>query len=329
MSAPRVLITTVPFGQHSPVALDRLRAEGLEFVINPIGRRLKEDELAEMIGGFDLLIAGTEPITARVLARADRLRLISRVGIGLDSVDLIAARERGVHVSYTPEAPAPAVAELTLGLMLALLRHIAPADRSVRGGEWHRLMGRRLDGLTVGVLGVGRVGSRVIRMIRAAFPSTVILAHDRSPHPALASELGVRWVEPPVIFAEADIVSVHVPLTALTRDLIAARELAWMKPTAFLINTARGGIVNEADLAMALRARRLQGAAIDVFQEEPYTGELAGCEHVLLTCHMGSMSEDCRARMEIEATDEVVRFARSEPLLGLVPDEEYAIAARL
>ncbi len=328
MPPQRVLITTVPFGEHS-VALDRLRSEGLEFVLNPIGRRLKEEELAELIGGFDLLIAGTEPITARVLAHADRLRLISRVGVGLDSVDLIAARERGVHVSYTPEAPAPAVAELTLGLMLSLLRHIAPADRSVRGGAWRRLMGRRLDGLTVGVLGAGRVGTRVIRMIRAAFPSTTVLAHDRSPDPSLERELGVRWVDPAAMFAEADIVTVHVPLTAHTRNLIAAPELGLMKPTAFLINTARGGIVNESHLAAALREGRLQGAAIDVFQDEPYIGELVGCENVLLTCHMGSMSEDCRVRMEIEATDEVVRFARREPLLGLVPDEEYALAARL
>ena len=326
---PRVLITTVPFGQHCPDALDRLRSEGIEFVLNPTGRRLKEEELADLIGGFDLMIAGTEPITARVLARANRLRLISRVGIGLDSVDLLAARARGIHVSYTPEAPAPAVAELTLGLMLSLLRHIAPADRSVRSGAWRRYMGRRLDGLTVGVIGVGRVGTRVIRMIRAAFPATTVLAHDVAPDAAFGRELGVRWVEPAAIFSEADIVTVHVPLTTSTRNLIAMRELTQMKPTAFLINTARGQIVNEADLASALRAGHLQGAAIDVFQEEPYVGELASFENVLLTCHMGSMSEDCRARMEVEATDEVVRFARHEPLLRLVPDEEYAIAARL
>ncbi len=329
MVAPRVLITTVPFGQHCPDALERLRDAKIECVLNPIGRRLKEEELADLIGGFDLLIAGTEPITARVLARADRLRLISRVGIGLDSVDLTAARERGIHVSYTPEAPAPAVAELTLGLMLSLLRHIGPADRAVRGGGWRRLMGRRLDGLTIGVIGVGRVGSRVIRMIRAAFPSTTVLAHDPAPDAAFGREQGVRWVEPATIFAEADIVTVHVPLTAQTRNLITARELAQMKPTAFLINTARGEIVNEVDLANALRAGVLHGAAIDVFQEEPYVGELAALENVLLTCHMGSMSEDCRARMEVEATAEVVRFVRGEPLAGLVPDEEYAIAARL
>ena len=328
MPSPRVLITSFPFGEYCQDALERLRSERIEFVLNPFGRRLKEEEIADLISDFDVLIAGTEPITESVFAKARRLRLIARVGIGLDSVDLIAARARGIHVSYTPDAPAPAVAELTLGLMLSLLRHIGPADRSVRGGGWRRLMGRRLDGLTVGVIGVGRVGVRVIRMIRAAFPATTVLAHDVAPNAAVGAELGVRWVEPAVIFAEADIVTVHVPLTSSTRNLIAERELRAMKPTAFLVNTARGEIVNEADLASALRAGRLRGAAVDVFQEEPYVGELAALENALLTCHMGSMSEDCRAQMEVEATDEVVRFARNEPLIRLVPDEEYAIASR-
>jgi D-3-phosphoglycerate dehydrogenase len=324
--ARRVLITTVPFGQPRRDALDRLDAEGIEYLINPFGRRLKEHELADLIGEFSLMIAGTEPITARVIAAAPHLKLISRVGIGLDSVDLLAARERGIHVSYTPDAPAPAVAELTLGLMLSLLRHINLADRRVRSGNWQRFMGRRLDGLTVGIIGIGRVGRRVARMLRGAFPSTTILAHDIAPDLEFGCEVGLRWVERDAIFAGADIVSIHVPLTPQTLRLVAARDLALMKPTAFLINTARGTIVDEHDLATALRAGRLQGAALDVFGDEPYTGELASLENVLLTCHMGSMSEDCRAVMEYEAADEVVRFVRGEPLIRLVPDNEYTLA---
>ncbi|MBZ5557454.1 MAG: phosphoglycerate dehydrogenase [Acidobacteriia bacterium] len=323
---PRVLITTVPFGQPRRDALDRLEAEGLDYVINPIGRRLREQELVDLIGDVDLMIAGTEPITARVIAAASRLRLISRVGIGLDSVDLLAARARGIPVSYTPDAPAPAVAELTLGLMLALLRHIAPADRQLRQGRWQRYMGRRLDGLTVGLVGAGRVGRRVATMIRAAFPSTTILAHDLAPDTAFGRATGVRWVDRDTLFAGADIVSLHVPLTPQTRGLVGARDIALMKPTAFLINTARGTIVDEHALAAALRAGRLQGAALDVFEDEPYAGELASLDNVLLTCHMGSMSEDCRAAMEYEATDEVIRCARGEPLIRLVPEDEYALA---
>lgn len=324
----RVLITTAPFGQHGGDALDRLRAHGIEFTLNTVGRRLKELELADLIRDVDVLIAGTEAITAHLMDRAPRLRLISRVGIGLDSVDLLAARDRGIQVSYTPDAPSPAVAELTLGLMLALLRQIPAADRSLRAGDWRRLMGRRLEGLTVGLIGVGRVGRRVARMIRAAFPSTRLLGHDIAPDGAVGTECALEWVDAPRIFAESDIVSVHVPLTALTIDFVSDRELALMRPTACLINTARGEIVNERALARALREGRLHGAAIDVFAEEPYHGELASLDNVILTCHMGSMSEDCRAQMEIEATDEAVRFLTGLPLLRPVPDAEYLIAAQ-
>ena len=158
----RVLITTIPFGEVNRRPLELLETAGVDYAINPIGRKLREEELADIISDFEVLIAGTEPITAKVLDQAPRLRLISRVGIGLDGVDLLAARQRGVLVSYTPEAPAPAVAELTIGLMLSALRSIPHADRGVRSGVWHRYVGTRLAGKTVGVIGVGRVGSRVI-----------------------------------------------------------------------------------------------------------------------------------------------------------------------
>lgn len=317
----------MPFARHSTEALDRLRAAGVAFTINPLNRKLKEYELAEMVGSHDVLIAGTEPITARVMDAAPRLRLISRVGIGLDSVDLGAARKRGIRVSYTPDAPAPAVAELTIGLMLGLLRHIPAADRGLRAGTWHRFMGRRLDGLTVGILGVGRVGRRVISMLSAAFPAARILANDIVPDEAFGRAHGVRWVPAPALFAEADVVSLHLPLTPATIRMVDAGVLELMRPDALLINTARGPIVDEQALAGGLRSGRLKGAALDVFNEEPYSGPLATLENVILTCHMGSMSEDCRARMELEATEEAIRFITGAPLEREVPESEYAIMA--
>jgi len=191
-STTRVLITTVPFG-HQPRPLELLKSEGIEYVINPIGRRLTENELAAMVGDYDVLIAGTEPITAKVMDAAPRLRLISRVGIGLDSVDLAAARSRGIHVSYTPEAPAPAVAELTVGLMLSLLRDIPSADRGMRNGVWHRSMGRRLSAQTVGVVGVGRVGKRLIKHLTGGFPGIRIVANDLQPDLGFAAACRVEW----------------------------------------------------------------------------------------------------------------------------------------
>jgi D-3-phosphoglycerate dehydrogenase len=322
----RVLITTVPFGQADRRPLDLLEADHIEYVINPIGRRLKEEELAGMIGDFGILIAGTEPITARVMEAAPNLRLIARVGIGLDNVDLLTARKRGIHVTYTPDAPSPAVAELAVGQMLSLLRDIAGADRNMRNGIWHRFMGKRLSELTVGVIGVGRVGKLVIRHLTGGFPGVRILANDLHPDTDFGNLYKVQWAEKEQIYREADLITLHVPLTSVTKELITRREIEIMKPAALLVNTSRGNMINERDLAIALRSGRLGGAAIDVFEREPYSGELSTVERCLLTSHMGSMSQDCRFRMELEATEEAIRFLSGQSLQRLVPENEYLMA---
>jgi len=256
-----------------------------------------------------------------VMDRAPNLRLISRVGIGLDGVDLHAARERGILVSYTPDAPSPAVAELTIGLMISLLRFIPHTDRQMRNGIWHRFMGRRLAESTVGVIGVGRIGKRVIQHLRGFGPH--VLANDLVPNLDFGARYGVDWVDKDTIYREADIITVHVPLTHLTKNLIARREMEMMKPHVLLINTSRGSIINEHDLSEALRSGCVGGAAIDVFEQEPYSGELMTLDRCILTCHMGSMSEDCHLQMELGATEEAIRFLKGEPLLGLVPETEY------
>jgi D-3-phosphoglycerate dehydrogenase len=317
----RVLITTVPFGEIDRKPLDLLEANDIEYVINPIGRKLKEPELAELIQGFGVVIAGTEPNTAKVIANGAHLRLISRVGIGLDSVDLHAARERGILVSYTPDAPAPAVAELTVGMMLSLLRNIAQTDRGMRNGVWRRYMGLRLADMTIGIIGVGRVGKKVIKHLQG-FGSRII-ANDIQPDFEFGYTYGITWADKEKIYQEADIISLHVPLTPDTHYLIDTEELQSIKPGAMLINTSRGSIVREPALVEALRSGQLGSAAIDVFEQEPYSGELVTLENCLLTCHMGSCSRDCRSRMEIEATEEAIRFLKGEPLLGLVPELEY------
>ena len=318
----QVLVTTVPFGAHNRLPLDLLDSLGVSYEINPLGRRLTAPELADMVGDAEVIIAGTEPITSEVMDAGRNLRLISRVGIGLDSVDLIAARERGIGVSYTPEAPAPAVAELTIGLMLSLLRGIHTANLGLHGGTWERFMGRRIPEVTIGIIGTGRIGSRVLRRL-AVFGSPRILVNDLDPRPNLVPELKLEWVGKETIYEEADLISLHLPMTAQTRNMIRREHLLSMKKDALLINTARGGIINETDLAAVLESGHLGGAAIDVFIDEPYTGPLACIDRALLTCHMGSMSVDCRSRMEIEATEEAVRLFRGVPLGCAVPIEEY------
>lgn len=321
---PKALITTVPFGDKNRLPIEMLESAGIEYLINPIGRKLKEDELADMISDFDVLIAGTEPVTDKVMGRASRLKMISRVGIGLDSVDLLAAERRGIKVSYTPDAPAPAVAELTIGLMLSLLRSVHVANTQLHRGEWHRYFGRRIPEVVIGIIGTGRIGGRVLRRL-AGFGTPQILVNDTSPNLKVAPELKLEWVGKEEIYRHADVISLHVPLTVQTKDMIRREHLLQMKPGAMLINTSRGGIINEHDLAEVLNAGHLSGAAIDVFEQEPYTGELAQIDRCLLTSHMGSMSVDCRTRMEIEATEEAVRYLTGQALQGLVPPDEYEV----
>ena len=318
----RVLVSTAPFCERNNLPLELLASAGLEVVFNPYGRRLAEEELADLIGDFDILVAGTEPVTKKVLDRANRLKFIARVGIGLDSVDLLAARDKGISLSYTPDAPAPAVAELTIGLMLSLLRNIHLSNADVHNGDWVRRAGRRLSEVTIGIIGVGRIGGRVLRRM-SAFGSPRVLVNDIVRNDNIAPDLKLEWVGKEDLLRQSDVVSLHVPMTNATRDMIRREHLLSMKEDAFIINTARGGIVNESDLADVLAAGHLCGAAIDVFNDEPYVGPLARIPNCLLTAHLGSMSHDCRAKMEIGAAEEVVRFVRGEVLKTPVPNSEF------
>jgi len=318
----KALITTVPFGVRNPLPIEQLETAGIDYTINPIGRKLTESELGEMISDFDVLIAGTEPITEKVMKQANRLKLISRVGVGLDNVDLLAAKDRDIKVSYTPNSPAPAVAELTIGLIFALLRSIHVANSKMHRGEWQRHFGRRIPEVTFGIIGAGRIGGQVLRHL-ASLGASRVLVNDTNPNMHVAPELKLKWIDKETIYREADVISLHVPLTGQTKNMIRRDQLVKMKNDAMIINTARGGVINEQDLAEVLQSGHLSGAAIDVFNQEPYKGPLSQIERCILTAHMGSMSIDCRARMEIEATEEVIRFLSGQSLQGLVPLEEY------
>ena len=320
----KVLITTVPFGDKNRLPLELLENAGMEYCINPYNAKLTEGQLAELVTDFDAIIAGTECISEKVMAQASNLKLISRVGIGLDGVDLMAARRRGIKVSYTPDAPAPAVAELTLGMILILLRSAHVSNAQMHQGRWQRILGRRLAEVTVGILGVGRIGARVLRRTKA-FGTPKILANDIFPNYALNREFKLEWVTKEQVYREADIISLHLPLTHLTKNMIRREQLLQMKPDAMIVNTSRGGIINEHDLYDVMKAGHLSGAAIDVFEQEPYAGKLGEIERCLLTAHMGSMSIDCRARMEIEATEEAIRFLTGIPLKSEVPQVEFDV----
>lgn len=320
----KALITTVPFGDKNRLPLEILEGAGIEYLINPLDKKLTEAELADMVSDFDVIIAGTEKISDQVMERGEKLKMISRVGIGLDSVDLLAAERRGIKVSYTPDAPAPAVAELTVGMMLTLLRSVHLSNIEMHNGQWHRYFGRRIPEVTIGIIGLGRIGSRVLNRLRS-FGTPRLLLNDILPNSELDRQFKVEWVTKETIYREADVISLHVPLTVHTKNMVRIEHLEIMKPDAVIINLSRGGIINEQDLYDIMRNGHLSGASIDVFEDEPYSGPLCEIERCILTAHMGSMSVDCRTRMEREATEEAVRFLTGKPLQGLVPEDEYAV----
>ncbi len=205
-----VLITTSPFGERNPAALSLLEQNNISYAINTFGRRSGKKKSRSMIGPYEVVIAGTEPITERVLNRAPRLRLLAHTGIGLDNINLTAARARGIAVTYTPSAPSPAVAELTIGQMIALLRKTHTADYGMRQGHWNRFIGRRLGNVTVGIIGVGRVGRLVIQHLQAFQPNR-ILANDIHITEQTIGSMTFAWADKETIFREADIISLHVP----------------------------------------------------------------------------------------------------------------------
>jgi D-3-phosphoglycerate dehydrogenase len=320
----KVFISTVPFSEKDRRPLAMLENAGIEYTINPLGRKLTDLELASMIADFDFLIAGTEKISEKVFSNASKLRLISRVGIGLDGLDLIAAKKFGVNVSYTPDAPTDAVSELTLALILGGIRNIHIANLRMHGGHWHRYFGRRISELNFGIIGFGRIGSLVTRQLIALGAKSILINDLKSVDCSSYNGI-VKQVSKQQLYQFSDVVSLHVPLTKITKNMIRHEHLMSMKSDSVLINTSRGGIINEDDLSAALNNEWFSTVALDVFDNEPYEGNFAKIERCILTCHMGSMSLDCRARMEVEATEEVLRSFMGQPLKNSVPQEEYEI----
>lgn len=299
----KLVISTSSFDVDNNPPIQHLLKEGMNIAGNDYGRKLTEDEAVTLLGNDTVgMIAGIEPLTERVFTAARNLKVISRCGSGLDSVDLAAAERHGITVLNTPEAPAQAVAELTLALILSISRKICETDRLVRAGQWPRTQGRLLAAQRVGIVGLGRVGRRVARLCQA-FGADVV-AHDSY---VQHSPDGVELIPLEKLLAEADIVSLHLTYDANTHHLVNKEALAQMKQGAAVINTARGGLIDEAALAEALNSGQLSAAALDVFEQEPYQGPLVKCENAILTSHIGSLAKESRLRMEIEAAENLLR----------------------
>ena len=301
-----VAISVSTFGAADPAPRTLLAAAGAALVENPHGRTLKEPEVAELLRDADGLIAGTEPLTAAVLEGSPRLRAISRVGVGTDNVDLAAAARLGIAVFNTPDAVTQAAAELTLGGILSVLRHIHFMDRELREGRWTRKMGNLLSGKTVGIVGLGRVGKRVAGLLEPF--GVERLGYDIFPDAAWAQEHGVTITPFHRLLERSDIVTIHTSKSPDVGPIFGAAELGLLKPGAVIVDTARGEVLDETALVEALGDGRLGGAYLDVFAQEPYDGPLRELPNVLLTPHAGSYAEEARLRMETEAVQQLLSF---------------------
>ncbi|TGL90242.1 dehydrogenase [Leptospira congkakensis] len=321
-----IFVSTYPFGNYDRLPIELLNRSGFSYTINPLSRKLTAEEVSEFAKDSVGIIAGTENLSL-LINNSKKLKFISRVGIGLDSVPLRLCREKGIKVSYTPDAVTLAVAELVIGMMITLPRQVALADRQIRVGKWTRPVGISINSATIGIIGFGRVGFKISTLLNGFSPTKVyvsdILDKPEEIQSLRSLGLNIEQVSLEFLLEFSDIVSVHVPLTPLTRNLIGERELKLMRKNSFLINFSRGGIVNEEDVYHCLKNLEIAGMAVDVYEKEPYKGKLSELENVVLTQHMGSCSFDCRLAMESQATEELIRFFQSLPLLSEVPEFEY------
>jgi phosphoglycerate dehydrogenase-like enzyme len=305
----KVLITPATLHGLDGLYLKALREAGFECVFPPRATQLTEEELFQQLDGVVATLAGSEPYTRRVIDTHPSLRAIARAGVGYDAVDVAACTERGVAVCIAPGTNQDSVAEHTFALILALAKGLLPQDRGTRAGQWPRQSNLPLRGRTLGILGLGRIGKAVA--VRGAAFGMRLLAFEPFPDLAFAEQYRLTLASLERLLAESDYVTVHVPLTPDSRYLLNRKTLALMKPTAFLVNTARGGLVHEGDLLEALRAKRLAGAGLDVFEQEPPPpGPLFEMDNVVLTPHTAGVDLQSRDDMALSAARSLVALSR-------------------
>ncbi|MCC8190639.1 MAG: phosphoglycerate dehydrogenase [Planctomycetes bacterium] len=263
----KVLVTPRSFGKSDPGAFAILTDAGLEVAVNDSGGILDRDRLALALADCHGVVIGVDPLDATVIAAAPKLKAVAKYGVGVDNIDLAACERRGIKVSRTVGANADAVADYAFALMLAVARRVPQTDAMCRRRDWSKVTTLDVNGRVLGLLGMGAIGRGMVA--RAKGFGMRVMAHDVFWDDAYAAAAGVTRATPEEIYRGADFISLHVPLTEETQSLIGSRELAMMKPTAVLVNTARGGIVDEAALLAALQEGRIYGAGIDAFEEEP------------------------------------------------------------
>jgi D-3-phosphoglycerate dehydrogenase / 2-oxoglutarate reductase len=310
MSETTVLVGTETFGVPNPEPRDILEDYGIELRLNPFNRRLTPADYDECLDGVSYVIAGLEPYNTEIFRRYPQIKVLSRIGIGVDSIDLAAAETHGVTVYNTPAAPSLSVAEQTIAFIIALSRGLFQMNGDFHKGLWQPFMGREVSSLTVGLLGFGRIGGMVAERLMPF--GCRLIGHDPCWDNDKASAFSVKNVPLATVIEEADILSIHIPLGPDTHHFVNRQLMQKMKTGAYLINTARGGIVDDEALIDLLRSGRIAGAALDVFEDEPNTSLYEGVPNLIAIPHAGSNSAEARYRMEMGAVQNLIAYIEAD-----------------
>ena len=291
----KIAISTSAFASIDPAPMELLQSKGLEVTLNPYRRKLTEDEIIYHLQGVDGLLAGLESLNATVFKSSPNLKAIARVGIGMDNVDMNAAREAGIKVSNTPDGPTEAVAEMTIAAALALARSILPANNALHRKRWSKTIGIGLKNTKVLIIGYGRIGRKVAELF-SAFCSKIMVCDP------IITDFDLKPGEQLVTLIDglnlADMITLH---TDGNDPILTSSEFQSMKKGVMILNSARSNLIEESALIQALDSGKVASVWLDVFPEEPYSGKLTEYDHVLLTPHMSTYSVQCRKEMELAA----------------------------
>ena len=295
----KILASPSSIGQISLKPFELLEANGYEVVKNPFGRKLTEDETITLGKDCVGIVAGVETLDSIVIDSLPNLKCISRVGVGMDSVDISYAENKGIKVLNTPNGPTRAVAELTLGLTLSLLRKIPNAHYDLKNRIWKKQTGNLLFEKKVGVLGLGRIGRMVAEMFRSL--GNPVIGYDLYPDMDWAENNNVEIFSLEQLLNQCDIITIHIPGNSDGSPVLNQEELSYLKDGAFIVNVSRGGVINEDALYEMLTNGKLSAAALDVFSNEPYSGKFCDLDNVILTPHIGSYAKEGKLKMEVDA----------------------------
>ena len=299
MKKRSVFVAPSTFGLHSSKPLELLKNSNFNISFNPKNQKLTEQELLLYSKDACGVLAGTEVYSKNVLDNLKHLKVISRLGVGLDNINLDIVKAKKIKVFKTETTPALAVSELVIGLAICLLRKIKSQDSLFRSGKWEKQMGSLLSGKTIGIIGVGKIGKTLIRLLSGF--NTKILGFDKNKDNELIKKNILEYCDLKTVISNSDIVSIHLNLSESTNAMIGEKMLSKMKPQGILINTSRGEVVDEKALYEALKNKKFFGAGLDVFRHEPYIGPLSKLQNVILTPHIGSYAQEIRVQMEIES----------------------------